>query len=290
MTENSITADKVIVDHLFRPYCSGFNLLRLVTEAFSNVEVRRYNVLILDQQRLAELPRHVEAAVRAGEPSNFGGEFYVNGRLIPGNLQALENAIQQAGGMRRTDASTWHQPLPKLSTEAPGLLIRRITEEDVQGTGEQLPSFWCDLNAADPEVKQFLLRATQKYGCCMVGAYINGEACGFATFFPAEARELPFSQPVSDGTLRVGCMYVFPHRRRQGVATAILGEITAYARERGYRKIMARAGYADINSAIKGTPAGAMSVYKKMGFRIIKQREPAGVGDEGEAVVELALT
>lgn len=289
---NGIMAD-IVVDHLYRPYCSGFRRVKQVERSFSNVEVRSFNACSLMNEQFRLIPSHVADALLAGEPRSLGAAFFVNGNLVARGPRAetLEDAIQCLGGARARDAAVWHSQFSQMPNAPPGVHIRRITSKELSN-GFPLPVLWCELNPASECGTRFLPSLTNRFNCIMAGAYVYGWPAGFITFFPGEECEhLPPRAERSRGALRITCLHVFPRYRRQGVATALITEAVNIAKERACERVIVHCGWIDIGERFSGACAGSKSPYIKLGFRILSGSEPnpSDPSDDGRANLEYRL-
>lgn len=284
----------VIVDHLFRPYCSGYRRARQIERCFSNVEVRSFDACKLMEEEFRIIPSHIADAVLAGEPRSVGAAFFVNGQLVargPG-AEALDGVIERAGGERAADSAVWHSPFSQLADAPPGIHVNRIIENDILEK-QPLPVFWCELSPADTECRQFLLDLTRKHGGILACAYVDGLPAGFVTFLPGEECDClpPRAERCSDA-LRIVCLHVLPRHRRSGVASALIKEVMQIAEERGKSRVVVHAGWRDIDDRFSGACAGSKSPYLKLGFRLVSGSEPSPMNpnDYGRANLEYWLS
>jgi GNAT superfamily N-acetyltransferase len=272
-----------LIEHLYAPYCAGFRIIRLL-ESVYGLAVISYNVVELRDGSGPSMPPYIEARYREivnGGRIPFGGLFFVNGQYMGSAFQDLVfNELDRLGVPRLglPPQALKHPRLRDQGQASGTLLIKAVTQDDLSGTGNPSPAYCTELQfgpEGNPETVGLLAGWIGRYGCCMLGAYIGGQAAGFVTFAPREevwklgyfeAGHEPPQPGEAAEVLTVLCLHVYPGVRRQGVATALITELVEYARDHAYRQIVAYAGMRSMKSV--GQSAGNRYPYERSGFTL----------------------
>lgn len=270
----------VKVEHLYAPYCAGFRVVRLL-ERIYQLKVIAYNLVELRGTKPI-LPPHVDRKYReivGGGRVPYGGLFFVNEKYVGSAFQdAIFRELDRLG-VPKVGEPFEPLPHPRLLDQAQArgtLLIRAMTMDDTSGHGNPSPAYCTELQFGahgNQETVGLLAGWTSLYGCCMLGAYLRGQAAGFVTFVPRE--ELwrlgwyeNLHEPPERGerakVLSVICLHVYPGARRRGVATALLSELIEYGRDHHFQRIIAYTGCRHMNTI--GQSAGNRFPYEQAGF------------------------
>lgn len=290
----------VHIEHLYAPYCSGFRIVRLL-ERLYGLKVTPYNIVELQEGGPASrLPPHIREKyleITAGGRVPYGGVFFLNGRFVGSAFQDVIFEELDRLGVPKTGVPFDPLPHPVLldQSQAEGtIFIRAVTQDDLSGHGNPSPAYCTELQfgaTGNPETIGLLAGWTGRYGCCMLGAYIRGQAAGFVSFVPREElwrlgwfEELhePPHPAEQQMTLCVLCLHVYPGARDRGVAVSLLTELIEYARDHHYHKIVAYVGMRPMK--LIGQSAGNRFPYERVGFRaetLIPPGEARGPDDTG---------
>ncbi len=118
--------------------------------------------------------------------------------------------------------------------------------------------------------RAWLQRVRREWGGCGKILYQDGEPIGYAQYAPA--RFLPTAAtypagPVSEDAVLLACLFIAaPDRRRRGLGSRLLSEVTEELRRRGIAAVetFARRGSPD-------NPSGPIELYLAHGFRVIRE-------------------
>ncbi len=302
LTESPVQAlrasSEVVVEHLYAPYCAGFRVVRLLEQVYG-LTVVSFNVVELRDGGGPVMPSYVSEKYREiveGGRVPYGGLFFVNGRYVGTAFQDVIFHVLDRMGVPRVGLPPEPLPHPRLKDQAQAegtLFIRAVTQEDLSGHGNPSPAYCTELQFGpygNPETIGLLAGWTGRYGCCMLGAYIRGQAAGFVSFAPREELwrlgwferfyELPAPGEMEE-VLLVLCLHVYPGARQRGVATALLTELIEYARDHHYRRILAYTGCRHMESI--GQSAGTRFPYERAGYLLeqvlVAPGEPKAPGD-----------
>lgn len=272
----------VRIEHLYAPYCAGFRIVRLLEKVYG-LSVVPYNIIELRGQPVHHLPPYILKKyheITDGNRVPYGGLFFVNGRYVGSAFQDTLFEELDRLGVPRVGVPFDPLPHPILmdQSQAEGtIFIRAVTQDDLSGHGNPSPAYCTELqfgSHGNPETIGLLAGWTGRYGCCMLGAYIRGQAAGFISFAPREelwrlgwfedTHEAPAPGEVQQ-VLAVLCLHVYPGARQRGVATALLYELIEYARDHRYQKIVAYVGMRPMLGI--GQSAGNRFPYEHVGFK-----------------------
>ena len=276
-------APPVLIEHLYAPYCSGVRVVRLLAAVYG-LSVVPYNIVDMDARTRALLPPHIlekyKEIVEGGRVP-YGGLFFVNGRYCGSAFQnTVFEELDRLGVPRIGDPpEALDHPALKNHEQASGtIFIRAVTQDDLTGHGYPSPAYCTELQFGDygnPESIGLLAGWIGRYGCCMLGAYIDRQAAGFVSFAPQreiwrlgwfeDCHERP---PATrrEPTLVVLCLHVYPGARRRGVATALISELIEYGRDHRYGRIVAYTGCRPMETI--GQSAGNRFPYERAGFKL----------------------
>lgn len=272
----------VVIEHLYAPYCAGYRVVRLLERVYG-IKPVPYNVIEMKEGGVSRVPAHIYekyCEIVEGSRVPYGGLFFLNGQFVG---SAFQNTIFEALdklGLPRLASPFDPLPHPILmdQSQAEGtIFIRAVNQDDLSGHGNPSPAYCTELqfgSHGNPETIGLLAGWTGRYGCCMLGAYIRGQAAGFITFAPRE--ELwrlgwfeSLHEPPEPGeeqqVLTVLCLHVYPGARQRGVATSLLRELVDYARDHHYQKIIAYTGFRPMLTI--GQSAGNRFPYERVGFK-----------------------
>ena len=293
------TKPRALVEHLYAPYCAGYRIVQYLEKVFG-VSVVSYNIIELQETHWPIMPPHIREKyyqIVAGGRVPYGGLFFVNGRYVgTGFRDSVIHELDRLGIPRIGEPPT-HSPHPQLldQNQAKGtLIIRAVTQEDLSGHGNPSPAYCTELQFGDkgnPETVGLLAGWTGRYGCCMLGAYIDHFAAGFVTFAPREeiwklgwfeTIHEPMVRGETEQVLVILCLHVYPGARRRGIATSLVAEVIEYAKDRGYKKIIAYTGLRSMKTI--GQSAGNSFPYERNGFTkevLVPPGKPHSPGDTG---------
>lgn len=273
----------VLIEHLYAPYCAGFRVVRLLERVY-NLKVVPYNVIEIKETGSLSLPPYLLEKYREiadGSRVPYGGVFFINGRYAGSAFQDTIFEELERMGIPRVGQALDPLPHPMLmdQNQAEGtIFIRAVTQDDLSGHGNPSPAYCTELQFGphgNPETVGLLAGWTGRYGCCMLGAYIRGQAAGFVSFVPREelwrlgwfeSNHEPPEPGEERQVLNVLCLHVYPGARQRGVAVSLLSELIDYARDHGYQKIIAYTGFRHMTSI--GQSAGNRFPYERCGFKL----------------------
>jgi len=289
----------VKVEHLYAPYCAGYRIVQYLQQVYGQ-SVVPYNVIELQAMKWPIMRPHIREKyypIIAGGRVPYGGLFFINERYVGTGFRDSVIHEMDRLGVPRIGEPPAHSPHPQLLDQAQAegtLIIRAVTQDDLSGYGNPSPAYCTELqfgSRGNPETVGLLAGWTGRYGCCMLGAYIDKLAAGFVTFAPREevwklgwfeTIHEPMVPGEVEEVLVILCLHVYPGARGRGVATALISEVIEYAKDRGFRKILAYVGLRSMKAI--GQSAGNSFPYERNGFRkdiLISPGKPRSPEDTG---------